>query len=392
MYIVYIYQFARMNDEYNIAFIKIYEHIQLCPTLIYIAVGSATNVLYNDDGLLKLLPEHDQQYPIFLQEFKKSHLDIPVVIILIDNRLHIDPFIVKSRYIKNTLCPDKDATDICFNDNSAPLDEGWELKSEIGKMKIYENKYTNIIVFAIKDNVDYKYCDDVCENNTDITDFNSNIATAVIDSGGCFVFNDFSGRDFSKYVEYMNQSYSHYLDRAVFGLGFGDYSGCFPELDKPCFIVQFACVDNKIRIFNPYCYIMDQELYKEELPAEFCVNIIRHQLGTCIHHIANNMYSTLFPVYRNIVLINTSSDTYNNHIQKYFNRAKYIYGDFDFTIDSAMYMIRTQLIKILQYVMSESRCDEIMILLNNDDMYTAIQTIQKKMYIIIEDFVKSRWV
>jgi hypothetical protein len=383
-----------MSNKYNIAFIKIYEYMQLHPTLIYIAVGSATNVLCNDNGILKINPGHDQQYPIFLQEFKKHNLDVPVIIVLIDERLHTDPFIVKSRYIKDISGQYENKTDICFNDNSALLDKGWKLKSEIDTMKVYENKYTNIIVFAIKDNVDYKYCSYVSANNEDITNFNSDIATAAINSGGCFVFNDYSGRDFSKYVEYMNNEYYYYLDRVVFGLGFGDYNGCFPELVEPHYIVQFAYTGNKIKTFNPYRYILDStlSLYNEKLPTEFSINIARSQLGRCIHHMTNSAYDTLFPVYRNIILINKCETVYNEHIHIYFNKAQEIYGNFDFTIDSITHLIKIQLTEILKYVGSESKCDDLMNLLMNKNMYDGIQQIKDTMRLIIDDFVKKRWV
>jgi hypothetical protein len=377
-----------MSDKYNIAFIKIYEYVHAKPTLVYIAVGSATNTLYNDNNTLTINPDHNQQYPVFLQDFKKCHPEIPVIIVLIDERLHTDPFIVKSRYIKDN--SQENNTNIDFNDNSAPLDDGWILASEIEKMKIYENVNKNITVFAIKDNVDYKYCDYICSNNEDITDFNISIATAVSDAGGCFVFNDYSGRDFSRYVEYMNREYHHCLNRVLLGIGCS-YNECMPALTEPSCLVQLASNDGTIKVFNPQRYIQDPGLYNEDLPSEFSVNIIKYQLRRHIYCKVDSVYNNLFPVYRNIILTSENDKIYNLNVQKYFNNAKKLYGDFDFTHEGVINMIKIQFTIILRYIGCESKCDDIMSLLKNKNIYDGIQRMKDAVILVIDNFIKNIW-
>jgi hypothetical protein len=379
-----------MNNVYDSAFIKICEKIFEHPTLVYVAVGSAAHILTNDEGILKIQPEHDQQYPKFLQDFKDKYINVPIVIVLIDKMLRTDPFIVKSRYIKNTTASNVDV--IQFNDNSAPLDMGWELEVEVDTMKIYENINMKITVCAIKDNVDYGYFNYHNSDNVDITKFNDSLATVSIENNGCFIFNDYTGRDFSKYVDYMNKKYNKYLDRAIFGLGFDDYYTCYPELLKDHCMVQLSYTENKINVFNPHRYMLNVHLYGEKLPNGFCVNIIKEQLKRCIRYRIFELDSNMFVLYR-FIMSNTKEDLQENqYIQKCYESAKNMYGEFEFNKSGIMSKITIELTDILLYVNSCDKYSILIELLRNDNIYTGIQNFNTMLMSILSDFVEKLWV
>lgn len=383
-----------MNRVYDIALIKICEKIFGHPTLIYVAVGSAAHMVTNDNGILKIQPEYDQQYPKFLRDFRDKYVNVPIVIVLIDKMLRKDPFIVKSRYIEDTtsVSSETDANIIKFNNNSAPLDMGWDLDVEIDTMKIYENTDMKITVCAIRDNVDYGYFDYHIDDNVDITRFNDSLTTVSIENNGCFIFNDYSGRNFSKYVDCMNKKYSQHLDRAVFGLGFDDYYTCYPELLKNHCMVQLSYTGNKINVFNPYRYMFNIDLYNEKLPGEFCVNIIREQLKRCITYRTIELNDNMFVLYRCIMSNKEEELQQDEYMQKCYECAQNMYGEFEFNKSGIMSKITIELSEILLYVNGCDRYSDLIELLQNDNIYTGIHNFNTLLRSIISDFVEKLWV
>jgi hypothetical protein len=252
------------------------------PHVVYFALGSATHDLnIGDDGLLKLEPKLNQQYPIFLQTLKEIYPDIPIIIVLIDKFLRSDPFMVKT-----------------IASNDATVDSDWRVTYEtkigdINYYRSYSNPKNRIIVHSIWDYVRFYGDDRISCDEFDITDMIISIMEYIISSRSVMVFNNYAGINMYELNRYFTTRYSGYLNRFMIGLG-GDHSAsCRPDLSDPLYQIQFYYSSDGITLFNPDAY-SSTEIFREEYS--------RHSVGTPENKQLNYIFQNKLKRYINIVM------------------------------------------------------------------------------------------
>ncbi len=248
------------------------------PTIVYFGVGSEfnpgstdSNNSSNQKNITPWTPAKNQQFPLFLQNFKYKNPEIQLLIVLIDPAISEIPYIVQetSSWYSGT-----------FNNVSSysNLFESYEFKITVCTIKTY-------VGFG-KENL----------NEYSVLNMLTDSANLIFENDALMFYHDFSGNNpsiaskaVSKYFEHLPKEL--YNSKICIDLSHGHEGDCFPSLDQPYLYPIISKEDyliytspfnvrphEKIRIFSKFMQLKNQEdisNYTENISniSEFKINL-----------------------------------------------------------------------------------------------------------------------
>ncbi len=238
------------------------DKISRSPTIVYFGVGSEfnpgsefnlesesnlseVNNTSNQQNVTPWTPAKNQQFPLFLQNFKFKNPDVELLIVLIDPVISKIPFVVQE---------------------TSSWYSGTFVKKS-GVSNLFESDEFKITVCTIKKHVGFGK-----ENVNEYSVFNmlTDCANLVIENDGLMFYHDFSGNNPSIASKAVSKYFQHlpkelYNSKICIDFSHGHEGDCFPSLDQPYLYPiiskeEYLIYTNpqnikpydKIRIFNKF--------------------------------------------------------------------------------------------------------------------------------------------
>jgi hypothetical protein len=196
--------------------------ISIRNSITYIAIGCARHNQWTDTD--------DQQFPIFIKNFKKYNDDLRINLILIDPDMDDDEHMTKNKSIKHIGYYTNDDLTICYKNI---------IKCENNIYIYYFNQY----VSYIPDIIDSKY--------NDITNILQTLNDKCIRDDGVLIVHDFSGMDIYLLDKYFFKYTEIYSDKILYNITNNiSESGCYVDLSDPVNHVIFEENNETITIDN----------------------------------------------------------------------------------------------------------------------------------------------
>lgn len=177
---------------------------------------------------------HDQQYPIFIRNFKKYYENAHVNLILIDPM--IDTI--------NCLCEH-------LGNNKLIV------KSHLTTTEVPLTQYRNILkcndnitIYTFNDNVSYAQHTNVNPNSVDITEFLKSMNDMCISSNSVLIVHDFSGMEIGILDKYFSDYTEIYSNKILYDISGGTQSACFIDMADPINHVVIRYSNEGIQIDN----------------------------------------------------------------------------------------------------------------------------------------------
>jgi len=196
-------------------------------SITYIAIGCARHSQWNDID--------DQQFPIFIKNFKKYDDTLRVNLILIDPSIDDDEHMTKNKFIEMVGYH----TDI-NHDVSLCYRNVIDCKNNI---HIY---YFNKYVSYIPELMDY-----INQESIDITNILQSLNKKCVCDEGVLIVHDFSGMDIYVLDKYFSEYTECHSDRILYNITNGvSGNSCYVDLNDPINYVVFEQNNDTIMIDN----------------------------------------------------------------------------------------------------------------------------------------------
>lgn len=208
---------------------KLSSVINMCGTVTYISIGCSCEIGWSI--------EDDQQYPIFIRNFKKYNDDIAVNLVLIDPILDrvncFDERLGKNKIAShgNLVCTNVNGRNVCYNN-----------------VHMCDN---NITIY--KFNAAISYIPDILptqQHLVDITDVLETLNARCFLESGILIVHDFSGRDIRTLDMYFSYYTSTFSNRIVYDISGGEQDGCFIDMSDPINHINIISTNRRLTIDN----------------------------------------------------------------------------------------------------------------------------------------------
>lgn len=209
------------------------------PTLVYVGIGCVARCMFSDSENKTLSDSDNQEYPIFLQSIKNQIPNSELHIFMIDPLIEDVPFVIS-------------------NNDGKTVKQNWnQLNNEV-----FFNDHENTTIYKIKDEVSLPYYQ---TNGVDYSIFFDKLNKYGIEEHWTVIVCQYTGIRLNvPYDYYENQLVSH-LDHIIYRLFTDDenQSSCMLDMNHTECQYSFECIDNQIKIFNPFMY---KKNYQTEFP------------------------------------------------------------------------------------------------------------------------------
>ena len=304
------------------------EELNRNPMCIYIGIGTYAGLIKTDETGQKMLDDENyHQFPPALQKLYVSNPDLHFACIYIDPALEKPVFITQDLNLRQKLFNDhewnNDDNEFCYNNS---------------RIKVYPFRYS----IKIK-NTKYNPVNDYIDITTQI----ERIHKLCIDNDLLYIFHDFSGNNYFKYIEQYFISIQNHLDHIIYGFGNGYISGCYYDLRKP--EAQLAFIRNKTNkryiittfnisnIINIYNSLDNSEQNRisfsnflndtiQQYPIEH-IDIIISQIKIYLDEFISDFRNNIFSILRYFYDL---SINFHNNITVDFDINSYYFNIFDY--------------------------------------------------------------
>lgn len=238
------------------------------PKIIYFGIGSEFYNSNNKVNVWKL--NENQQFPLFLHDFKVEHMDVQIIIILIDINMSYKPYLITE--------PNR------FYSNSWTQDEQY--------LNIFKSKH-KIDVISIKEEV---YWDDYEKVNiTELNNFTRLIiylSEVISKSDNCLLFyHEFTGKNVHKFENMIyNFCYNFNFEKICIDITRGSDFSCYFDLSKPESYPIITYFENKLKYIN-------SKMLKLKLKKYICTKYINYKKKYNKHELNDKDYL----LYRQII-------------------------------------------------------------------------------------------
>ena len=249
-------------EKYLIKYIESNE-----PKIIYFGIGSE---FYNSNNKINFWKSNEnQQFPLFLHDFKEKHMDIQIIIILIDINMSFTPYLITE--------PNK------FYSNSWTKDEEY--------LNIFRSKH-KIDVITIKDEIYWDEFEKV--NITELYNFTRLIiylSEIISKSDNCLLFyHEFTGKNVHKFENMINNfCYNFNFEKICIDITRGSDFSCYFDLSKPESYPIITYFENKLKYINP-------NMLKLKQKKKICTKYNKNELNY-----SNIYYDNEFILYKQII-------------------------------------------------------------------------------------------
>lgn len=230
--------------------------IDMSNSITFVSIGCACNSEWT--------PENDQQYPIFIRNFKKYHDDININIILIDPTIEKIPSLLNggmesvgfARFKKHVKRKNiVESYDVCYRNVYACKNN---IKLFIfNKAVVYAPKLMTFDVGPIILPSDERNVWDFHQHRQqekcgkiDITTILDRLNQKCIKEDGLLIVHDFSGMDIWILDKYFSNYTDVYSDKIVYDLSDGTQRGCFLDMSDEKNHVYFEVKNSRVTMDN----------------------------------------------------------------------------------------------------------------------------------------------
>lgn len=206
------------------------------PTIIYFGVGSEfyprleDRINTNHQEVTPWSPSKNQQFPLFLQNFKCKNSGVKLLIILIDPLISERPFIVQETF-------------------------SWysgSFENVSGFTNLFDSTEFGISVCTIKNYVDF---DKINDNVYSVINMLTDCANLVLENNALMFYHDYSGIDPSIASRAVSKNFQHlpsdlYKSKICIDISNGQEGDCSPSLDMPR-LYPIILIDHELIYKNP---------------------------------------------------------------------------------------------------------------------------------------------
>jgi hypothetical protein len=247
------------------------------PKIIYFGIGSE---FYNSNNKTNFWKSNEnQQFPLFLHDFKEEHMDVQIIIILIDINMSCTPYLITE--------PNK------FYSNSWIQDEEY--------LNIFRSKY-KIDVISIKDEINWDEFEKV--NITELYNFTRLIiylSEIISKSDNCLLFyHEFTGKNVHKFENMINNfCYNFNFEKICIDITRGSDFSCYFDLSKPESYPIITYFENKLKYINPNMLKLKQ---KKKICTKY-INYLKKNNKNELNELSDSKiyYDKEFILYRQII-------------------------------------------------------------------------------------------
>lgn len=247
-------QFADARCISKLDMMDILEHIDMRNSITYVGIGCAC---YTDWKI-----EENQQYPIFIRNYKKYNEDIKVNLILIDPCISSENILAHcgsqgkiDNQFGNIITTNDNITIYFFTDRveyAPPLTRGCYLDANcINPIKSLFGQYESTYASGSMTIPQTTHMMRDMDTKRDITILMRRLNDECVFDSGVLIVHDFSGNDICVMDKYFNDYTARYPERILYDLSDGTQCGCFLDMADPINHVFFNVNCGSISMSNP---------------------------------------------------------------------------------------------------------------------------------------------